>query len=100
MAKYKVKHTSILHNGTLYKEGSIIELDEKHAAKLEDFIERLPNQTTAKPKTQTQNNTQNKGQTSKNANKAKSESKSETETPDTSKDGKGTEQDGGVDNDK
>lgn len=96
MAKYKVKHTSILHNGTLYKEGSIIELDEKHAAKLEDFIERQPNQTTAKPKTQTQNKTQ----TSKNANKAKSESKSETETPDTSKDDKGTEQDGGVDNDK
>lgn len=100
MAKYKVKHTSILHNGDLFKEGSIIELDEKHAAKLADFVERLPNQTTAKPKTQTQNKTQ----TSKNANKTKSETKSETETPDTSKDDKGdgkdSEQDGGVDNDK
>lgn len=96
MAKYKVKHTSILHNGDLFKEGSIIELDEKHAAKLADFIECLPNQTTAKPKTQTQNKTQ----TSKNANKTKSETKSETETPNKSKDDKGSEQDGGVDNDK
>lgn len=92
MAKYKVKHTSILNNGDLYKEGSIIELDEKQAAKLADFIERLPNQTTAKPKTQTQ--TQNKTQSTK----------TKTETPDTSKDknadGKDGEQDGGVDNDK
>lgn len=98
MAKYKVKHTSILHNGNLYKEGSTIELDDKYAAKLEDFVERLPSQTTAKAKTQTQNKTQ----TTKNANKTKSETK--TEAPDTSKDGKGdgksTEQGGGVDNDK
>ncbi len=75
MSKYKVKHTSILHNGDLYKEGSIIELDEKHAAKLADFIERLPNQTTAKPKTQTQNKTQT----------TKTNTKQKTETPNTSK---------------
>ena len=74
MSKYKVKHTSILHNGDLYKEGSIIELDEKHAAKLADFIERLPNQTTAKPKTQTQNKTQTTKPT-----------QNKTETPNTSK---------------
>jgi hypothetical protein len=90
MSKYKVKHTSILHNGDLYKEGSIIELDEKHAAKLADFIERLPNQTTAKPKTQTQNKTQT----------TKTNTKQKTETPNTSKDDKGSEQDGGIDNDK
>ena len=94
MSKYKVKHTSILHNGNLYKEGSIIELDEKHATKLAEFIERLPNQTTAKPKTQTQNKTQDKNQSTKTNTKTK------TETPDTSKDDKGSEQDGGVDNDK
>lgn len=90
MSKYKVKHTSILHNGDLYKEGSIIELDEKHATKLADFVERLPNQTTAKPKTQIQNKTQT----------TKANTKTKTETPDTSKDDKGSEQDGGVDNDK
>lgn len=88
MAKYKVKHTSILHNGELFKEGSIIELDEKHAAKLADFIERLPNQSNSKPKTQT----------------AKTNTKTKPETSDTSKDenadGKDGKQDGGVNNDK
>ncbi len=106
MAKYIVKNTSIMHNGILYKEGSVIELNENHAAKLADFVEHLPNQNTAKAKAQTQNNTQNKGQASKNTNKAKPENKTEaqTKTPDTSKDGKGDSkepgQDGGVDNDK
>lgn len=54
MKKYKVKHTSILHNGSLYKEGSIIELEENKAKRLEDFIELLPNQSA---KTQTKKNT-------------------------------------------
>ncbi len=98
MVKYKVKHTSILHNGTLYKEGSIIELDEKHAAKLEDFVELLPNKTSAKPKTENQAKTQ----TSKSTAKPKTQTK--TETPETPKDetdgGKDGEQDGGVNNDK
>ncbi len=100
MAKYKVKHTSILHNGELYKEGSIIELDEKHAAKLTDFIERLPNQSNSKAKTETQTKTQ----PAKTNTKPKTQTKTETKTDDTSKDGskdeKGSEQDGGVNNDK
>ena len=29
--KYKVKHTSIMHNKTVYKEGSTIELDDTQA---------------------------------------------------------------------
>ncbi len=95
MAKYKVKHTSILHNGTLYKEGSIIELDEKHAAKLEDFVEPLPNKTSAKPKTETQNKTQ----TSKSTAKPKTQNKTETSKDETDSDKDG-EQDGGVNNDK
>lgn len=94
MAKYKVKHTSILHNGTLYKEGSTIELDEKHAAKLADFIERLPNQGNSKPKGETQNKTQ----TSKPTAKPKTQTK--TETSETSKDETDGSKDGGVDNDK
>lgn len=98
MAKYKVKHTSILHNGKLYKEGSIIELDEKHAVKLADFVELLPNKTSAKQKTETQNKTQ----TSKSTAKPKTQTK--TETSETSKDetddDKDGEQDGGVNNDK
>lgn len=98
MAKYKVKHTSILHNGKLYKEGSIIELDEKHAVKLADFVELLPNKTSAKQKTETQNKTQ----TSKSTAKPKTQTK--TETSETSKDetdgDKDGEQEGGVNNDK
>lgn len=98
MAKYKVKYTSILHSGNLYKEGSIIELDEKYAAKLADFIERLPNQGNSKPKGETQTKTQ----TTKSTAKQKTQTK--TETPETSKDGnaegKDGEKDGGVNNDK
>ena len=63
MARYKVKNTSILHNKTLYKEGSVIELSEQHAAKLADFVELLPNQNTSKTKTQN----------TKSSNKTKSE---------------------------
>ena len=51
MKRYKVKHTSILHNGRLYKEGSTIELEDSKAKRLEDFIEPLPSQPA---KTQTQ----------------------------------------------
>ena len=98
MAKYKVKHTSILHNGDLYKEGSTIELDEKYAAKLADFVELLPNKTAAKSKTETKTKTH----TTKSTAKPKTQSK--PETSETSKDetdgNKDGEQDGGVDNDK
>ncbi len=95
MAKYIVKHTSILHNGRVYKEGSNIELTDYQAKRLEDFVEIIPNQ---KPKTETQNKTQ----TSKSTAKPKTQTK--TETSETSKDetagGKDGEQDGGVNNDK
>ena len=59
MAKlYKVKHTSIMHNGKLYKEGATIELEDNYAKRLEDFVQLLPNQSTpSKTKTQSQNNT-------------------------------------------
>lgn len=92
MAKYKVKHTSILHDGKVYKEGSTIELDDKYAAKLADFVERIPNQ--AKPKAETQNKTQ----TSKSTAKSKTQTK--TETSEISKDGNVEGKDGGVNNDK
>ena len=55
MSKYKVKHTSIMHNGKLCKEGSVIELTDAQAAKLADFIVLVP---ATKPKTNTQTKTQ------------------------------------------
>jgi len=39
MAKYIIKHTSIMHNGKLYAEGSPINLKEDDAIRLADFIE-------------------------------------------------------------
>ena len=44
MSKYKIKHTSIMHNGKLCKEGSVI-----------DFVVLMP---ATKPKTNTQTKTQ------------------------------------------
>ena len=55
MPKYKVKHTSIMHNGKLCKEGSVIELTDAQAAKLTDFVVLVP---ATKPKTNTQTKTQ------------------------------------------
>ena len=55
MSKYKIKHTSIMHNGSLHKEGSTIELTPEQAAKLSDFVElvREP-KANVQAKTQTQ----------------------------------------------
>ena len=55
MSKYKVKHTSIMHNGKLCKEGSVIELTDAQATKLADFVVLVP---ATKPKINTQTKTQ------------------------------------------
>ena len=55
MSKYKIKHTSIMHNGKVCKEGSVIELTDEQAAKLADFVVLVP---ATKPKTNTQTKTQ------------------------------------------
>jgi hypothetical protein len=50
--KYKVKYTTILHNQKTYPEGSIIELEDKDAKRLEDFLQVV--KTANKTKTETQ----------------------------------------------
>lgn len=52
MPKYKVKHTSILHNGTVYPEGKEIELTKLEAERLCDFVELLPEQKKTKTETE------------------------------------------------
>lgn len=47
MAKYIVKHTTILHSKKTYAEGSVIDLKEEDAKRLADFLEAVP-ETTAK----------------------------------------------------
>lgn len=74
MAKYKIKHTSIMHNQKVYAEGSIIDLTEAQAKRLEDFVE-LINEPLI-------NNKQQKNQTVKMSVKTKSEAKSDTEVKD------------------
>lgn len=68
MSKYKIKHTSIMHNGSLHKEGSTIELTTEQAAKLSDFVELVKE---PKPKAQAKTQTQ------------KSETKPQTKTEST-----------------
>lgn len=82
MAKYKIKHTSIMHNDKVYGEGSEIELTEKEAARLSDFIEKIPVKTEAKPKPQTA--------------KTQAKTKAETKTAVTEKSEKTAETDGGT----
>lgn len=73
MAKYKIKHTSIMHNGNLYAEGSTVELTDKQAKRLEDFVTLIPEKKSADNSTKTQNKTQT-------ANKNTAKTKAETET--------------------
>jgi predicted ribonuclease toxin of YeeF-YezG toxin-antitoxin module len=42
MAKYKVKGTDILYNGKLFAEGNTINLEEKEAKQLADYLELIP----------------------------------------------------------
>jgi len=69
MAKYKIKHTSIMHNGKVYAEGAEIELTDNQAKRLEDFVELINSQLVQKPA---------KTQTVKMTVKTKTDSKSET----------------------
>lgn len=39
MAKYKVKNIHIAHNNKVFKEGSVIELEDKHAAPLSKYLD-------------------------------------------------------------
>jgi hypothetical protein len=62
MAKYKVKNTTILHDGVSRGEGSIIELTDLQAKKLEGFVELVKEKAPAK---QTENKTKSKTETKK-----------------------------------
>ena len=91
MAKYKVKNTSILHNGKIYAEGSLVELSDKQAKRLEDFVDLVPETTTKTP-------SQTKPQTNKTKSETKTQTKTKTET--VKQDGEGSDDNGGSDNDK
>ena len=78
MAKYKVKNTTILHDGVSRGEGSIIELTDLQAQKLEGFVELVKEKAPAK---QTENKT-----------------KTETKKPEVKTEGEG--QNGGESNGK
>ena len=69
MTKYKVKHTSIMHNGKLYKEGSVVELTNEQAKKLADFVDFV----SENKKTETTAKTSTNAKTNKTATKTKTE---------------------------
>ena len=52
MAKYKVKGTTILHDGKSRGEGAIIELTDLQAKKLEGYVELVKDKTPAKQTTE------------------------------------------------
>ena len=87
MAKYKVKRAPIRHNGKIYIEGSIIDLNDKDAKRLENFVDLIPETST---KTQA-NKTQSKTQTKIKTSTTKTESKT------TNTDGKDSNNNGGND---
>jgi len=93
MAKYKVKHTSIMHNGKMYKDGSAVELTDEQAQKLADFVDIVPE--TKKAETNTKNTTKTTNtKSNKTAAKTKTEIKTETKTETSAPAGEGT--DGGT----
>ncbi len=64
MAKYKIKHTSIMHNGKLYSEGSTIELTEPQAKRLSDFLTIIPESKQSNPPATNKQGTKQKAETS------------------------------------
>ena len=76
MAKYKVKNTTILHDGVSRGEGSIIELTDLQAKKLEGFVELVKEKAPAK---QTENKTKTKTKTKTETETKKPEVKTEGE---------------------
>ena len=81
MAKYKVKNTTILHDGVSRGDGSIIELTDLQAKKLEGFVELVKEKAPAKQTTET-----------------KTKTKTETKKPEVKTEGEG--QNGGESNGK
>ena len=51
MSKYKIQKTDILHNGKLYPAGSEIELQDKDAEKLADYLIPIKEKKANPPKT-------------------------------------------------
>ncbi len=76
--KYKVKNTNILHNGKVYKIGSVIELEELAAKKLEDFLDFVSKVET-KSTTKTNNNKSSNKQTETPAKETTTEETNPTE---------------------
>ncbi|MBO6087838.1 hypothetical protein IKQ21_06135 [bacterium] len=81
MAKYKIKNTNILHDGKIRKEGSVVELTDEQAKKLEGFVELVKEKAPAKQTTET-----------------KTKTKTETKKPEVKTEGEG--QNGGESNGK
>ena len=81
MAKYKIKNTNILHDGKIRKEGSVVELTDEQAKKLEGFVELVKEKAPAKQTTET-----------------KTKTKTETKKPEVKTEGDG--QNGGESNGK
>jgi hypothetical protein len=70
---YKVKHTSILHNGTVYGEGKEVELSEKQAERLAEFLEPIPEakKSTSKETSKTKTEKSEKAEKTEKADKVK-----------------------------
>ena len=94
--KYKVKNTNLLHDGSIYKIGDVIELDEKQAKKLGDVLTYISD---VKVATKAETKTETKTATTK-TNKTKAEVKTEitpaTETGDKTTETTETQKDGGA----
>ena len=82
MAKYKVKNTTILHNGKSYGSGSEVELTEDEAKRLGEWVVAVKEKSAPK---QAETKTQNKPAT-KTTNKT--EVKKEDEKTEGGNDGK------------
>lgn len=75
--KYTVKNTNLLHSGTTYKIGDVIELDEKQGEKLADILIPIEEEIDTSTKTTTKTSTTAK-------NKTTSKAKADAETTDAS----------------
>lgn len=82
MPKYTVKDTTILHNGTAYGEGDVVEMTEKQAKRLSKFLTLVKDTSLKQSAPKADSKTTTKTTTAKSAAK-----KSAADTKDGSENG-------------
>ena len=78
--KYRIKNTNLYHNGHIEKIGSVIELEDDEAKKLEDVLVEVKEKTATADNSKTATKNKNKTEVDNTKNEQTSEENDNTKT--------------------